>query len=139
MRSRRLPIARAVPPPRECTPVTSLVAMPAILLTTASAMVVLPSGVTSALCRVRAAGAVTVVADSLMVTSLGLVTYTRLVAGPSGSSRSCECDLGHTSRDAEGDRRTHAAPDGPRRDPRRGARPAGGDARPRRVPGDRRP
>ena len=50
---------------------TSLAAMPAILLTTVSAMVVLPSGVTSALCRARAAGAVTVVAGSLMVTSLG--------------------------------------------------------------------
>src|SRR4051812_6957496 len=47
--------------------------MPAILLTTVSAMVVLPSGVTSALCRVREdwlVEATVVEACSVMVTSL---------------------------------------------------------------------
>jgi len=69
--------------------VTSLAAIPAILDTTVSAMVVLPSGVTRALCRAALVvlvvvpplvlGAVTVVdADWLMVTSLTWTAWPRL-------------------------------------------------------------
>jgi len=48
MRSRNAPTARALPPPTACTPLTSRVAMPAILETTVSAMVVLPIELTNA-------------------------------------------------------------------------------------------
>src|SRR3954453_228449 len=108
--------------------------MAAIFVTTVSAMVVLPSGVTSALCRVRVDGlveATVVEACSVMVTSLltrgcwhrvgrlgaGFVTYLR-------------CDLGHPTRDAVPAAAPHAARDERSGGPGRGARPAVGAGRP---------